>query len=338
MKVLVTLDYELFNGKEGGTVTNCLINPMDAFLSTIDKHNVKITVFVDACFLLRLKELKEDDHNIKGDWEKVTENLRQLAETGHSIQLHLHPQWLKAKAIDGRWYSDLSLYKLSDLTEAESLELFKKGCTIIEEVTGIKPVAFRAGDYCAQTFKGLPQALRENGIIIDSSVLRGKSSKNEREWFDYSKIPDEYFYKFNNSVDVKDEEGIFLEISIPTYPHSLTEIYYRKKKVGRLGEITKSWGDGTSSTGTQLMSSREKVLHILHMLTKSNRMSASVDGISATFLDEIYRLERKKKSPYMLIMGHPKTFTPYYLDLFDSFLDRVEKDDQVCTIDKLLQQ
>lgn len=338
MKVLVTLDYELFNGKEGGTVTNCLIKPMEALSSIIDKHNIKITVFVDACFLLRLKELKEDDHIIKEDWDKVSENLRNLVETGHSIQLHLHPQWLKANAIDGRWYSDLSLYKLSDLSETESLELFKKGCSIIEEVTGVKPIAFRAGDYCAQTFKGLPQALRGNGIIIDSSVLRGKSSKNKREWFDYSNIPDEYIYKFYNSVDVKDDDGTFLEISIPTYPHSLIGIYYRKKKIGKLGERTKTWGDGTSSTGTQLMSCQEKAMHILHLLTRSNRMSASVDGISATYLDEIYRTEKKKKAPYMLIMGHPKTFTPFYLDLFDSFLECIEKDDQVCTIDKLLQQ
>lgn len=338
MKILVTLDYELFNGKEGGSVANCLIKPMDALSPIIDKHKVKITLFVDACFLLRLKELKEDDCNIHDDWDKVTENLRYLVDKGHSIQLHLHPQWLKANAIDGRWYSDLSLYKLSDLNEIESLELFKKGCTLIEEVTGIKPVAFRAGDYCAQTFKGLSQAFNENGIFIDSSVLRGKSSKNEREWFDYTKIPDEYLYKFNDSVDVKDDKGKFLEISIPTYPHSLTGIFFRKKKVGRLGNITKTWGDGTSSTGSQLMSRPEKVMNLIHMFTRRNRMSASVDGISATYLEEIYRLEKKKEAPYMLIMGHPKTFTPFYLDLFDSFLECIENDDQVCTIDKLLQQ
>lgn len=338
MNILVTLDYELFNGREGGTVQNCLIKPLDAFISIISRYNCHVTLFVDACFLLRLKELKDQMDFLKKDWDSISNQLRNLSKQGHSIQLHLHPQWLNANVKNGRWYSDLSLYKLSDLPNDDAVKLFNEGCGLIEEITGVKPIAFRAGDYCVQTFQGLCSAFDKNGILIDSSVLRGKFSINEREWFDYRRIPREYSYRFTKSVTDKDINGRFWEISIPTYAHSLIDIYLRKNKLKKYGRSNVKWGDGTSSTGGQMLSPSRKILHYINYIFKKNKMSASVDGISASYLSEIYKQEKRKGAPYMLIMGHPKTFTPTYINLFEEFIQGVTAEDKICTINKMIEK
>jgi len=41
MNILITLDYELFNGEKSGSVNNSLITPMQELLKVLDKYNFK---------------------------------------------------------------------------------------------------------------------------------------------------------------------------------------------------------------------------------------------------------------------------------------------------------
>jgi len=333
MQILLTLDYELFNGNIGGSINNCLITPLNELEPILDRHNFKITIFVDTCFLSSLKKIKSGKPDLEHDWNQITTQLTRFAKKGHSIQLHLHPQWINAKYEDGKWFSDLSLYKLDDLPLQQAAKLFLEGSELIKEIVGTPPVAFRAGDYCIQKYRLLSDSLKNAGISIDSSVLRNKRTINDREWFDYSKIPTEYLYPFSTSVTEKDLQGPFFEVSIPTYRHNAIIAYLRRRKT-KNRNIT-PWGDGKSSTGGNLETGLTRLIHRLSLLFCPVRMSASIDGVSATFLSEIYQKERRKESPYMLIMGHPKTFTPYYLELFDLFLTNINKNDNSITIDRL---
>lgn len=334
MNVLLTLDYELYNGLIGGTVANCLIKPMEELEKIIDKHDFKITIFADACFLLTLKRLKANQAELEEDWIAISTQLKRFADKGHSVQLHLHPQWINAKFENGVWYSELNSYKLADLNERDAHKLFVEGCQLIKDITGHAPKAFRAGDYCAQTFGALAKAFSTVGIVIDSSVLRHKRAINKYEWFDYTKIPSSYIYKFTNCVTEMVPNGKYTEISIPTYKHNILELFFRRKKIRKMENST--WGDGKSSTGGQLDKGLKKYYNRINFILKPALMSASIDGISATYLRDIYKYEKKRKSSYMMIMGHPKTFTPYYLSLFDSFVSALDKDDCLITIEKMI--
>ena len=334
MNILLTLDYELFNGLVGGTVEKCLITPMNKLEEILDKYHFQVTLFVDACFLLSLKKYKQKNPIFEADWVQITSQLRRFSDKGHSIQLHLHPQWLNAKYYEGKWHSDLNLYKLADLTEYDAICLFFDGCELIKSITGKSPVAFRAGDYCAQTFKSLTSVLKQVGISIDSSVLRNKRVVNDREWFDYLNIPKDYNYRFSDSVTNCDNKGHLVEVSIPTYKHHPIDVFYRKKKIDK--SLSKTWGDGESSTGGKLDKGLMKYINRLKLLLNPIRMSASIDGISATYLEDIYKYEKRKKSPYMMIMGHPKTFTPLYLQIFEEFVSKMEADDKSITIENFV--
>lgn len=52
MNVFFTIDYELFLGGNTGTVRNCLIRPLNALTELLDKYQIKLTLFVDAAYLL----------------------------------------------------------------------------------------------------------------------------------------------------------------------------------------------------------------------------------------------------------------------------------------------
>ena len=65
---------------------------------------------------------------------------------------------------------------------------------------------------------------------------------------------------------------------------------------------------------------------------KPSRIVASIDSSNSYFLNYIYKNEKKNAKDYMLIMGHPKSFTPYSLMYLDKFLNQLSKNDKNITI------
>lgn len=336
MKILLTLDYELYNGKYGGSVRKCLIEPMEKLIPILDTYNAKITLFVDACFLLRLLDCKESMPDLENDWKMIVSQLNQLSSQGHDIQLHLHPQWLDATYENGLWYSNINKYKLSDLSSYDAKALFEKGCTLIERITGKRPIAFRAGDYCAQTYTELHDTMRSNGLLIDSSVFRYKKAINRREWFDYTNIPDALIYRFKSRVDVVDNTGDLIELSIPTVTHGKISLLLKKLAVKNSNFSNRPWGDGLSSTGGSMEKGLNKIVAKFVLYLKPSRFAMSLDGISSAYLLSDYHRARKNKAEYVMIMGHPKTFSPYSLKCYELFLRNVYNEAESIPISKMI--
>ena len=150
MNIYITLDYELFLGKETGSVTNCIIRPMAELNKISEKYNVFYTIFIDSAYLLRLYDIKSQSKELQKDWTNVCQNLKELAQKGHDIELHFHPQWLFStyNAEREKWYVDSDHYKMSDVEDKDFLrESFAKAKNLLEKVVGKNVVAFRAGGY-----------------------------------------------------------------------------------------------------------------------------------------------------------------------------------------------
>lgn len=321
MDVLLTLDYEMCNGLDSGTVQNCLITPTEELLKIIDKYNFKATFFIDTCFLIRLRQLKDNHVELERDWNLITQQISKLATEGHDIELHLHPNWYNATYVGGRWNSVMDDYKLSDMTSEEVDSMFSQGIKLLESLTKKKVVAFRAGAYCIQTLKNYPDLYRKYGIKIDSSVNRYHSVKTEKwEWFDYTTIPSKYQYFFSSDVCVEDSNGDLIEVSIPSHRISFLKKYVSRYKMSKITLSRKPWGDGKASVGGALYSCFKKrwVRFIAHL--KPIYIVASIDSVGSYYLDSIY-MKEKKAGNYLLIMGHPKCFTPFSLRYFEKFLN-----------------
>lgn len=334
MKVLLTLDYELFNGLEGGSVQNCMIKPTEELCKVLDIYDFRATFFVDVCFLLRLKCLKSENENLEHDWDAITSQLRNLSDKGHDIELHIHPNWYRASYDNGKWISALEDYKLSDIPKVIAQKLFKEGVQLLEEITGKRPISFRAGAYCLQTFDNYSDTFKENGIIIDSSVFRNRRSKTEKwEWYDYSTIPADYHYSFTDDVCKVQADGSHVEVSIPSYKMSALQYLYYKYKTKKIhSSLFKKWGDGKTSIGGALLPWPKRMMRRVLRLVSPHLVAASIDGTNVNFLNHLYNKEQTN-GEYFLIMGHPKLLTPYSINGFGDFLRKNKDSIQNITID-----
>lgn len=327
MRIYLTLDYELYNGIKSGSVQNCLIYPMEQLQSILSKFELRITIFVDACFLLKLNQLRSNYDILENDWQAIVTQLKSLSEYGHDIQLHLHPQWLRAKFDGTLWTSNLEDYKLSDLSPDEVDKLFADSIILLKSIIGKDIVAFRAGAYSIQTLKNISGIFNKNEILIDSSVLRHKKSITACwEYFDYTHIPDKYVYKFSDNVTREDNEGIFYELSIPTFKTSKVQLLKQKLLLRTCNYSNIPWGDGIGSIGT-LDKGMNKMKRLIKKYIGSLYISSSVDGISAVFLSYIYKKLKSEGVDDMVIIGHPKGFTPFSLYQFEQFVQTVVKND-----------
>src|ERR1700752_3016553 len=108
-KVLLTFDYELFLGKKSGSVENCLLLPTESILNILDKYKIPSVFFVDATYLLKLKELKDSYTNVASDYAKIVAQIRKMISGGHDVYLHLHPHWK-----DAQYLPEINQWKLEE--------------------------------------------------------------------------------------------------------------------------------------------------------------------------------------------------------------------------------
>jgi hypothetical protein len=120
----------------------------------LSRNNLKATFFLEPF---------NDDLGWPGETEPVA---HYLMEQGQDVQLHVHPNHvhygLHQAGTPGK-----KTDQMADLDVKWQRELIVRGADLIESWTGIRPIAFRAGNMGASEQTLL--ALQEAGLWIDSS-------------------------------------------------------------------------------------------------------------------------------------------------------------------------
>ncbi|PID58421.1 MAG: hypothetical protein CR986_07905 [Ignavibacteriae bacterium] len=156
-KILLTIDTEFIISKNEilGIKGS---NGIDDILAILEKENVAATFFIDYY------EMKKWGEEI---FSEITEKIK---NTGHQIELHLHPDTIKK----GRPHLHQYSKEEQKLLIEESIELF-------ERFNNRKPKFFRAGSYSAND--ATLEILSEKNFIADLSFQhkqkRCKISKNK---------------------------------------------------------------------------------------------------------------------------------------------------------------
>jgi hypothetical protein len=189
MRVLYSADYELYLGENLLPEIEVLVEPAAALLDTCEQAGTPMTLFVDVACVWRYRE--------EGDYEfpaAVEEQLRDAIRRGHDVQAHLHPHWLHATRVGGRWTAPLDTFLVGKLGDPASLLAQAK--EYLEDL--LRPVdpayacvAFRAGNYGIQPgVERVFAALRETGYRVDSSVVPGLVLRNEVNQVDFRGWPE----------------------------------------------------------------------------------------------------------------------------------------------------
>ena len=235
-QVVISVDYEIF-GNGTGDVRQHVVDPTARMARMCEKHGVPLTVFFEVEeYLAFVKYADELQRSLGCDPARlIRKQLTDLVRRGHDVQLHLHPQWFGARFENGGWRLRPEMETVDGLFESqeEVTRYIGERKAVIETMTGGRKVrAYRAGAFNAQPGQKLLGALAANGIVIDSSVVKGLHRRNQHVCFDYRNAPvGKTMWRVRNDVATEDRSGAVWEIPIHAVPgRRFHQITWRRLK------------------------------------------------------------------------------------------------------------
>jgi len=320
MNVYFTFDYELFFGSNSGTVENCILKPTYELIKIAEKYNVKFVFFVDSGFLIKLDEYKKQFPVLEEDYEKIINQLKYLNDTGHDIQLHIHPHW-EDSCFDGeKWIINTSRYRLHQFDEEEIEDIVVRYKKVLTDIIGDKVFAFRAGGWCIQPFEKISKALKNNNIWLDSTVYEGGENLSSTHYFDFKNTPKKSYWNFEDNPLKENLNGFFKEIPIAS--QKLSPLFFWKFAITKkfASQKHKIFGDGNPVGASKK--------NIVKMLTLPSYNAVSCDGYKSSLLLKSYK---DNKYEDFVIIGHPKAQSKYSLNKINEFIIETTKESSIKT-------
>ena len=133
--IIITVDYEIFgNGK--GNVKRHIIKPAERLINIASKYRVPITIMMETCEYHAFSCFEKD---IKNDFgyspsKLIEKQLRSAYESGHDVQLHIHPQFVDLKYENKRFIVKNQDQRIEDFTNEEITHIFNRGIEHIKNV------------------------------------------------------------------------------------------------------------------------------------------------------------------------------------------------------------
>jgi hypothetical protein len=313
MRTLLTLDYEVFFGRNTGSVARTILEPTQALLRVAERHAVRLVFFVDAGFVLRLRDQMHKAAALREQHDALCRQVESLSRAGHEVQLHIHPHWEDSQWGEGGWQIDVRRYALHAFDARDIADIARRYTGVLRELAGPQAAfAYRAGGWVIQPFDRLRDALRDNDVLIDSTVYADGTSGSDTHRFDFRGAPAKSRWRFDDDPLVEVEEGAFLEVPIAS--RRLSPLFFWRfawaKKLG--GARHRPFGDGQA-----IRMGREDLLRRLLLPSTS---VVSLDGYKASFLARAAADYRRRGLEDFVAIGHPKSLTPYSLACLDEFL------------------
>jgi len=292
---IITFDYEVFLGHKTGSIENCVIKPTILILKILEANNAKAIFFVDATWLLFIKE------NFADDFQLVARQLKSIVKAGSSVELHLHPQWLDAfKTGNLISFNSYRYYKLHSLNSKEIIDLFIKSIHLLESITNQKVQCFRAGGWCIEPFDLYKDIFDTFNIKYDFSVAPGLYIKEGEVFdFDFSDAPHLPFYRFQNDVLKPQKTGKYLEVPVSTY---LNNPFYRLiNKLLLKAANDKIYGNGIGIKEKSFFSTKSLYQHL-----RFSHAMLTLDKTNNLFFRYLLQTHFNN-TKLLVIVSHPKT-------------------------------
>lgn len=332
-QILLTFDYELFLGPSSGTAQNCLIKPTEKLLEVLSETKAKAIFFVDILYLYRLQEYIIQYPNARHDYDAVCKQIVEIASHGHYVYLHIHPHWLDAVYVpeNNQWnLSNINRFAISNLNASESYDLLEKGYHLLKEI--ISPVkhvhkieGFRAGGLFIQPFSLFYDFLKQHQMPYEFSVYPNFTSKSNSCEVNFTQLPKERIYKFEDDCCKQQKHGYFTEytiseISIAGLNRIINSGQFRlNTKVLK----DKPWGDGKGA------------LHVISNNNKKIGISGTVRESAAVELMNLWKnkiyLAYLQQHDLLHFLSHPKLISPLNLLALHKFLIQANKKYHVIT-------
>ncbi len=321
--ILLTFDYELFQGRHSGSVKNCMLLPTERILALLDKNKARAIFFVDMMYLCRLEEVATQNPQAQSDFALIETQIIEMANQGHYVFNHLHPHWLDAvyHPENNEWtLLDDSKYCFESLSAGEREHVFGITMALLNNILAkakkkFKPDGYRAGGLYIQPVQSFLPQFKKHGINYEFSVLKNASGKLSNGKFSFS-FPASLknVYRFSNDINTEDTAGAYTEFamkfaSIPVHYRVMNSIFYR------LFSHSKNhtrYGDGVSTSNPITIADKNQ--------------NTSNETFSVEMLNEVklpLYIKEAKQYKYLHLLSHPKLISDYNLQVFDLLLQKL---------------
>ncbi len=315
MNTLLTLDYEVYFGRETGSLERSVLEPTEAIAALAARHGARLVLFVDAGYILRLRSEMARSEQLRREHDAICRQVARMAGSGHEVQLHIHPHWEDSRWTGERWDIDVARYALHAFNPDAIHDIVARYTAVLRELAGPQAAfAYRAGGWVIQPFEKIRAALLAHGVTIDSTVFAGGLSEGRVQPYDFRGAPGKSRWRFDTDPLVEAPHGAFLEVPIASRRVG-PGFFWRLAAAKKLGGARhRAFGDGQplAMEGGDL---RRK-------LTRASTTVVSLDGYKASFLEAAAREWRALGREDFVVIGHPKALTPYSLERLDKFLSR----------------
>jgi len=320
-KIILTIDYELFLGKQTGSVYDTIIKPADNLLNILEKNNSKMTVFWDVLHYYALNKNIINNPELKEDISLIKNQIINFVKKGHDVQMHIHPHWLDAVYKNGIWkfnYDKFDIHSLDNYSEKEGSISINDCISLAKQIMEnlilpIKPdykvSAYRAGGYLIQPFQDLKSVFIEKGIYIDSSVCPNMAYNNGVFSYNFLNYPNGILYKFKDTPKIPDNTGVFIEIPVKTIViNPLINIYFKILRRIKYPNIENK----RTGTGASTFSKSKNIIikkFILLFISKTEQLTTD------SSFNEKFNYILSKSEDFSTMILHPKLLNNHTLSL-----------------------
>ena len=163
---IITLDYEDYGNRIDlvNPIKN-VIEPTFRIAAFFEDYDIPLTLFVNVTEIMAYeREGLSEAHTYRNQ-------LIELQERGHDIQLHFHPQWCEYVRNENKWRNHSAIsYRTQPLDHAEWYDTLAMCCEWIYNLSGKAPTSYRAGGYCIEPLESNMAILHRLGLLCDSSL------------------------------------------------------------------------------------------------------------------------------------------------------------------------
>lgn len=328
--ICFTADHELYFGENLVNEDEVVIKPTTKLLEVLGQYDIKLTLFTDICSIWRYRELGMEAYP-----EIMERQLLSSVESGHDVQLHLHPHWAKADYINQRWTFDPVNFRLHSLPVVEIHSLIAKGKEYLESLlrkvdASYSCHSFRAGGWCIQPEREIIESLLANGITTDSTVYRGGYRTNPYHYFDYRNTTMDSNWWIDSELGINYPspiagKGLF-EIPIGSYYQFPYQWFW---KLSNRWNKWRKWKHPIAIKGKSSDQARYKKTRALDKVIEFIKQPVlfSYDGYTSEtmvrMVDYYLRKEDASKDRFISIIGHPKEINDNVLIEINQFLKTI---------------
>lgn len=324
LTLILSFDYELPLGG-ASSYSKGIFAPTNRLIELASKYNTSVVLFADVLSAIQFK-----DWDMENYYLPFVDQLKKAISQKHDVQLHIHPHWLTTKYENGKIFpsKDFNLgdfdapylpFSINEIIK-DSVSFLNENCTAVD--SNYKCIAYRAGGYSiSPNTERIFQCLADEGIQIESSIVKGFFRKTSYATIDFSNRTEEPNWFIM--------PGLY-EVPIATMPMSLFSVLSRRiKKIRNKQEYNKRKYKNTGSSfpnSPVSLSLKEKWKMIKNpQFLTFDREHYNINTLRS-ILDYNIEKYREYDDVSLSLIGHPKSMGDYHFKLMEDFLKLLQNE------------